>query len=159
MDQRTRKLMKMHDALHPRDDINRLYVSRKEGRRGLASIRDCIDTSMQGLENNIKKSRERLITAASNSSSNITNRSTGNRGGKKSNWIDIFQVKNWWDWSWENLDMPKKGKPQNRNEPSFYSSTTQHATRTNYIKAKINNTQPNTESRLCGKTDGTLNPR
>ena len=30
MDQRIRKLMIMHKALHPRDDVDRLYVSRKE---------------------------------------------------------------------------------------------------------------------------------
>ena len=34
MDQRTRKLKTMHKALHPRDDTDRLYVSRKEGGRG-----------------------------------------------------------------------------------------------------------------------------
>ena len=28
MDQRTRKLMTMHKALHPRDDVDRLYVPR-----------------------------------------------------------------------------------------------------------------------------------
>ena len=33
MHQRTRKLMTMHKALHPRDDVDRLYVSRKEGGR------------------------------------------------------------------------------------------------------------------------------
>ena len=38
MDQRTRKLMTMHKAFHPGDDIDRLYVSRKEGGRGLARI-------------------------------------------------------------------------------------------------------------------------
>ena len=37
MDQRTRKLMTMHKALHARDDVDRLYVSRREGGRGLAS--------------------------------------------------------------------------------------------------------------------------
>ena len=47
MDQRTRKLMIMHKVLHPRDDINRLYVSRKEGERGLASIEDSVDASIQ----------------------------------------------------------------------------------------------------------------
>ena len=31
MDQGTRKLMTMHKALHPRDDVGRLYVSRKKG--------------------------------------------------------------------------------------------------------------------------------
>ena len=30
MDQRTRKLMAMHKALYPRDDVDRLYVSRKK---------------------------------------------------------------------------------------------------------------------------------
>ena len=31
MEQKTRKLMTRHKALHPRDDIDRLFVSRKEG--------------------------------------------------------------------------------------------------------------------------------
>ena len=50
MDQRTRKLMTMHKALHPRDDIARLYVSRKEGGWGLASIEDSVDASIRQLE-------------------------------------------------------------------------------------------------------------
>ena len=32
--------MTMHKALHPRDDVDRQYVSRKDGVRGLASIED-----------------------------------------------------------------------------------------------------------------------
>ena len=48
IDQRTRKLMTMHKALHPRDDVDRLYVSRKQGRRGLASIEDIVDASNNG---------------------------------------------------------------------------------------------------------------
>ena len=35
MDRRTRKLMTMHKTLHPRDDFDRLCLSRKEGGRGL----------------------------------------------------------------------------------------------------------------------------
>ena len=45
MDQRIRKLMTMHKALHPTND-----VSRKEGGRGLASIEDRVDASIQRLE-------------------------------------------------------------------------------------------------------------
>ena len=37
----------MHKALLPRDDVDRLYVSRKEGGRGLASIDDSVDASIQ----------------------------------------------------------------------------------------------------------------
>ena len=55
MDQRTRKLMTMHKALYPRDDVDRLYVSRKEGGRGLASIEDTVDASIQRLEDYIEK--------------------------------------------------------------------------------------------------------
>ena len=47
MDQRTRKLITVHKVLHPRDDVDRLYVSRKEGRRGLANIEDSVDASIQ----------------------------------------------------------------------------------------------------------------
>ena len=30
IDERTRKIMTMHKALHPRDDVDRLYVSKNE---------------------------------------------------------------------------------------------------------------------------------
>ncbi len=63
MEQRTRKLMTMHKALHPRNEIDRLYVSRKERGRELASIEDSVDASIQRLENYIEKHEQGLITA------------------------------------------------------------------------------------------------
>ena len=51
--------MTMHKALHPRDDVDRLYVSRKEGRRGLTSIKDSVDASIQRLEDYIEKHETR----------------------------------------------------------------------------------------------------
>ena len=53
-----RKLMTMHKALHPRDDVDGLYVSRKEGGRGLASIEDTVDASIQRLEDYIENTNE-----------------------------------------------------------------------------------------------------
>ena len=35
LDRRTRKLMTMHNALHPKSNADRLYIPRKEGGRGL----------------------------------------------------------------------------------------------------------------------------
>ena len=70
MDQRTRKLMIMHKALHPRDDVDRLYVSRKEGGRGLASIEDNVDASIQRLEDYIEKHERELITTIGNDTDN-----------------------------------------------------------------------------------------
>ena len=46
----------MHKALHPRDDIDVLHVSGKEGERGLASIEDNVDKSTRRWKDDIKKS-------------------------------------------------------------------------------------------------------
>ena len=58
MDQRTRKLMTMHNALHPRDDVDRLYVSRKEKGRGLTSTKDNVDASINDLKTTYKNMEE-----------------------------------------------------------------------------------------------------
>ena len=60
MDQRIRKLMTIHKALHPRDDVDRLHVSRKEEGRRLASIKDSVDASLRRPEDYIKKHEGRF---------------------------------------------------------------------------------------------------
>ena len=48
-------------VLHARDDVDRLYVSRKEGRRGFASIEDIVDASTQRLEDYIRKAEKNWL--------------------------------------------------------------------------------------------------
>ncbi len=75
MDQRTRK--------HPRDGVDRLYVLRKEGGRGLASIEDSVDASIQPVEDYIEKHERGLIIAIRNNTDNtIDNRMTITRKQK-----------------------------------------------------------------------------
>ena len=62
--------MTMHKALQPRDDVDRLYVSRKQGGRGLASIEDTVDASIQRLEDYIEEHERGLITAIRNDTDN-----------------------------------------------------------------------------------------
>ena len=62
--------MTMHKALHPRDDVDRVCVSRKEAGRGLASIEDNVDASIRRLEDNIEKYEGGLITAIRNDTDN-----------------------------------------------------------------------------------------
>ena len=50
--------MTLQKVLHPRDDVDRLYVSRREGGRGLTSIEDSVDASIQRLEDYIKNAEE-----------------------------------------------------------------------------------------------------
>ena len=73
MDQRTRKVMTLYQALHPRNNVDRLYVSRKEGGRGLVSIEENFDTSIQRLEDYIEKHDGGLITATRNDTDNTKN--------------------------------------------------------------------------------------
>ena len=83
MDQRTRKIMTIHKALHPRDDVNRPYVPKKEGGTGLASIEDSVDTSLQRVEDYIEKQERGLITAIRNNTDNtIDYRTTKTRETK-----------------------------------------------------------------------------
>ena len=73
MDQITKKIMTMHKALHPWDDVDQLYVSRKGGGGGggeLTSIEDSVNASIQQLGDYVEKRRERLITATRNNSDN-----------------------------------------------------------------------------------------
>ena len=64
MDRRTRKVMTMHNALHPRGNIDRLYISRSEGGRGLLNVEDTVNLAKLGLQGYVKMNDERLISAA-----------------------------------------------------------------------------------------------
>ena len=55
--------MSVFKSIHPRDYTDRISRFRK-GRIGLASIEDCVDASIQRLEDFIKNNKEGLITAA-----------------------------------------------------------------------------------------------
>ena len=73
----------MHKALHLRDDVDRLYVSRKEGGRELASIEDSVDALIQRLEDYIEKYERGLITDIRNNTDNtIDDRMTTTRKQK-----------------------------------------------------------------------------
>ena len=50
IDRKTRKLLTIYWALHPKSDVDRLYIPRKEGGRGLISMKDCVDLAIRGLE-------------------------------------------------------------------------------------------------------------
>ena len=69
--------------MHLRDDVDRLYVSRREGGRGLTSIEDSVDTLIQRLKDNIK-SRRRLITTNRNNTNDT--RTSGTMITRKQKW-------------------------------------------------------------------------
>ena len=74
--------------------------------------------------------------------------------GSKTN-VWRFQATNWQDCIRECLVMTTKRKPKREIE-SLLISAQNNAKKTNYIKAKINNVQQNSNCRLCGDKDKTV---
>ena len=50
--------------MHPKLDVGKLNIPRKEGGRGLIFIEDCVELAIRGLEVYVHGSEERLIQAA-----------------------------------------------------------------------------------------------
>ena len=142
MDKRTRKLMTTHKALHPRDDVDRLYASRREGGKGLVSIEDSVNASIQRLENHIEKSGGKLITATRNNTNDTRiSRTTITR---KQKWEEkpLYRCFKWLTsdishekkWTWL-----RKGKLK-RETGSLLIAARNNSIRTNHLKARIDKT-------------------
>ena len=142
-----------------RDDVDRLYISRKEGGRGLASIEDSVDASIQRLEDYIQKHDGGLITAIRNDTDNtmddkMTIRRKQKWEGKQLygrskrliNNISHDKTRTWL----------RKGNFKRETE-SLLIAAQDNAVRTNHIKARIDKTQQNSKCRLCSDRDEMIN--
>ena len=61
IDRKTRKTMTMHRALHPQVDVDRLYIPRNNGGRGMISVGDCVEMERESLKKCVEDSNERLL--------------------------------------------------------------------------------------------------
>ena len=61
LDRKSRKTMAMYGGLQPKSDVDRLYVKRKEGGRGLISVRQCVREEENSLGSYVANSEENLI--------------------------------------------------------------------------------------------------
>ena len=67
LDQKTRKLMTMYGAHHPKADVDRLYLQRYEGGRGLLGLEDCVKVEVHSLEKYLSTSKEKILKEVSRS--------------------------------------------------------------------------------------------
>ena len=67
LDRRTRKLMTMYGAHHPKADVDRLYLQRCEGGRGLLGLEDCVQVEVHSLEKYLSTSKEKILKEVSRS--------------------------------------------------------------------------------------------
>ena len=61
MDTKTRKILAMNRALHIRSNVDRLYIKRKEGGRGLMSVEECVRAEEAALEEYVLGSEEWML--------------------------------------------------------------------------------------------------
>ena len=157
MDQRTRKLMTIHKALHPKDDVDRLCVSRKDGGRRLTSIEYSVGGLIQRLEDYIEKHGEGLLTATRNNTDNTrTNGTTINIKQKKTQLDGRFKqlisnISHGKTWTW------LRKENHLRQTEYFLIAAQNNDIRTNHIKPRINKTLQNCKCRLCSDRDETIN--
>ena len=134
--------MTMHKILQPRYNIDILYMSRKGGGRGLASIEDSIDKSIQRLKDDIKKQIKTNYDHQKNQQNN--NNEETEMWRKTTVWK--VQATNWQYIRRKDQDIAKKGKEYLSN-----------AIRPNYVKPKIEITQENSKCRYWGEWYETIN--
>ena len=125
MDQKWRELMTMHKTLHPRDNVDKVHVSKKEGSGGIASCENSVDASIQRLEHYIEKHEGGLITANRKDTDNtMAERMTINR---KQKWegkqlygrftLRIYNISRQKTWRWLRKGKFKRETESQNNEP------------------------------------------
>ncbi|KAJ7316819.1 hypothetical protein JRQ81_002981, partial [Phrynocephalus forsythii] len=66
LDRKTRKRMTIHYALHPCSDVDRLYLPRKLGGRGLLKVKQTVEEEKHALADYVKNSTEPALLEVKN---------------------------------------------------------------------------------------------
>ena len=64
VDRRTRKRITIYKGMHPRSDVDRLYVERSKGGRGLMSVEDVVQYESHSLKRYTRGSETEIIRKA-----------------------------------------------------------------------------------------------
>ena len=159
---KTRKLFTIYG--HPKSDIDRLYIPRKGGGRGVIFIEDCIDLAIRGLEVYVHGSEERLIQAARGDkidgleAANVFKRSKKDK--RLEDWEEKVlhcqylrqtkEVRSDQCWAWlQNQDLK-------RDTESLIVAAQNQSVRRNLVKAKIEKSQGDSLCRVCRKLDESI---
>ena len=162
LDRKLKKTMTMYEGLHPKSDVDRLYVKRKEGGRGLISVERCIREEKNSLGFYVANSEENLIrgvlTAETiNTRETITSVEFKKQREKelKEKWSEKRMHGQFIRETTENVDKEKSWQWLSRGDlkvgTEALCAALEQAIRTNYIKYRIDKTSDSPMCRLCGK--------
>ena len=81
MDRRRGKLLTMHGAVHPKADVDRLYIPRREAGRGFLSIESSVQQKVHSLSQYVHESEEKLLKCVLNEG--VMKQRDGTTSGKR----------------------------------------------------------------------------
>ena len=163
-DRKTRKLFTTYGALNPKSDVDRLYLLRKEGGRGLISIEDCVVLARRGLEVYVHGSEKRLVQAARRDKIDGLEAGSVLKRSKKETRLEDWEekvlhgqylrqtkkVRSDQCWAWlQNGDLKRE------TESPIVAAQNQ-SIRTNLVKARIGKSQGDSLCRMCRKVDESI---
>ena len=164
LDRKARKLLTIHGALHPRSNVSRLYLPRRQGGCGLISVENTINTEERNINVYISRSQERLLKAA-------WRRKNVNEIETSKEYKERIKRKRTEDWSGKQLhgqfkreteglsgvswNWIRTGELKRETEGLIFASQDQ-ALRTNAVKARIENQNASYKCRMCGSHDETV---
>ena len=166
LDRKTRKFLNMYQALHPRANVDRLYLPRSEGGKGLLSIEDCVNIEKRSLGQYVKNSEdellrtaweENLITEDEEPKIYKENRSKSRREGWKNKTMHGQFLRQTNDlasndtWQWL-----QRGELKKETEGMIMAAQDQ-ALRTRYIQRAIDGTNISPKCRKCNEKEETIN--
>ena len=64
MDRKTRKVLTMYQALHPKSNVDRLYLPCSEGGKGLLSLEECVNAEKKSLGQYLKMNEDEWLRSA-----------------------------------------------------------------------------------------------
>ena len=156
-------MMTLYGALHPKSDVDRLYLPRKVGGRGLIGCESCINTEVNSLEWYVKNSIEPLLVAVRHGNIIETEECKNKKEYKK---IEMKKTEERWrekkmygqycremneevdmenTWLWMRKSVLK---PETE---ALICAAQEQALRMNYIKHKIDKTAASAMCRMCNE--------
>ena len=164
VDRKTRKLFTIYGALHPKSDVDRLYIPRKEGGRGFISIEDGVELAIRGLEVYVQGSQERLIQAARGNKINGLEAASVSKRSKKEKRLEDWEgkvlhgqylrqtkkVRSDQCWAWL-----QNGNVKRETETLIVAAQNQ-SIRTNLVKARIDKSQGDSLCIMRRKVDESI---
>ena len=163
IDRKTRKLFTIYGALHPKSDVDRLYIPRKGG-RGLIYIEDCVELAVRGLEVYVNGSEDRLIQAARGEKIDGLEAVSVLKRSKKEKRLEEWgekvlhgqylrqtkEVRSDQCWAWiQNGDLKRETE-------SLIVAAQNQSIRVNLVNAKIDKSQGDSLCRMCRKVDESI---